>query len=94
MSALEKLPTEIFAEAASFFDRESILNCRLLNRNISNALNHVFIQQFFRCRAVFINTDSLNILRQISLSERCRAWVTVLDICIHHTLEARLQFEL
>ena len=87
MSALENLPFEILAETANFLDRESLLNFRLINRNLSNSINHVFVRRFFRSRAVFINMDNLNVLRQISLSEKYRASVTTLAICVHHVSE-------
>ena len=94
MSVLEQLPKEILDEAAGFLDSETLLSFRLLNRNISTTINHVIIQRFFRHRAVFININSLTILRQISLSEKYRASVTALDICIHHVPEALHEFEL
>lgn len=94
MSLLERLPNEILVEVANFLDSETLLNFRLLNRNISIVINRVILQRFFRRRAVFINIDSLNILRQVSLSEKYRASVTDLNICIHHVPEARYDFEL
>lgn len=84
LSLLEKLPKEIFLETAGLLDAEDLLNSRLINRNISNDLDHVFSRRFFRRRAVRVNSDSLNILRQVSLSEKFRASVTSLDVCIHH----------
>lgn len=67
MSALETLPKEVLAEIANFLDHETLLNFRLVNRNLSSTIHHVIAQRFFRHRAVSINMDSLNILRQISL---------------------------
>lgn len=94
MSVLEQLPKEILDEAAGFLDSETLFSFRLLNRNISTTINHVIIQRFFRHRAVFININSLIILRQISLFEKYRASVTALDICIHHVSKALHEFEL
>lgn len=84
MSLLERLPNEILAETAGFLDSETLLNVRLLSRNISTTIHHVITQRFCRSRAVFINAHSLNTLDQISLSEKYRASVTTLNIGIHH----------
>ncbi|KAL9127134.1 MAG: hypothetical protein Q9217_003924 [Psora testacea] len=94
MSLLERLPGEILAEAAGFLDSEALLSFRLVNKNISTTINNVILRRFFRHRDVFINIDSLDILRQVSLSEKYRASVTSLGVCIHHVPEARYEFEL
>ena len=94
MSLLESLPGEVVAEAASFFDSETLLSFRLVNKNISSAIDHIILQRFFRHRDVFINSDSLDILRRISISEKHRTSVTSLSVCIHHIPEAQYDFEL
>ena len=94
MSLLERLPREILAETAAFLDSKALLNFRLLNTNISTAIEHVVIRRFFRHRSVIINVDSLNILRQVSSSEKYRAKVISLNVCSHHVAEARSDLEL
>ena len=93
MSLLEKLPGEVLSEAAGFLDSEALLTFRLVNKNISNTMDYVFLRRFFRHRNVFINNDSLENLRQISLSEKYRTSVASLAVCIHHIPEARYDFE-
>lgn len=93
LSLLEKMPKEVLHETAGFLDAEALSNCRLVNRNISNAVNHVFSRRLFRHRAVFVNSKCLNILRQVSLSEKYRALVTSLDVCVHHIPESCGNFE-
>ena len=92
LSLLERLPKEVLHETAGFLDAEALLNCRLVNRNISNDVNYVFSRRFFRHRAVFVNSESLNILRQVSLSVKYRALVTSLDVCVHHVPERHRHF--
>ncbi|KAI4256868.1 MAG: hypothetical protein L6R42_005978 [Xanthoria sp. 1 TBL-2021] len=94
MSLLDRLPGEVLAEAAGFFDTETLLNLRLVNKSISATIHYTFLRRFFRYRNVFISTESLENLRQVSLSETYRASVTSLTVCIHHVPEAEYDFEL
>ncbi|KAL9098371.1 MAG: hypothetical protein Q9163_005959 [Psora crenata] len=94
MSLLERLPGEILVEAARFFDSESLLNFRLVNKHLSTTIHHIVLWRFFRHRNVFISVDSLDILRQVSLSEKYSALVTTLIVCMHHIPEAQHGFEL
>ncbi|KAL8848259.1 MAG: hypothetical protein Q9221_006697 [Calogaya cf. arnoldii] len=94
MSWLEKLPGEILSNVAGFVDSEDLFNFRLVNRYISTSIEHVFLRLCFHHRNVFINNDSLEILRQISTSEKYRASVTSLAVCIHHVPETEFDFEL
>ena len=91
---LERLPGEVITEAVNFFDSETLLNFRLVNKSISATIHCVFLRRFFRQRNVFISIESLEILRQVSLSEKYRASVTSLAVCIHHIPEAEFDFEL
>lgn len=83
-SLLETLPQEVLHTAADYLDSDALINCRLVNRRISNDLSRAFSRRFFRHRAVFMNLDSLNTLCQVSRSEKYRALVTSLDVCVHH----------
>ncbi|KAI4219539.1 MAG: hypothetical protein L6R36_008254 [Xanthoria steineri] len=94
MSWLEKLPGEILSNVAGFAESEDLFNFRLVNRYISTSMEHVFLRRFFHHRNVFINNDSLEILRQVSTSEKHRASVTSLAVCIHHVPETEFDYEL
>ena len=93
LSLLERLPKDVLVQAAGFFDPEALLNCRLTNKNISNDINHIFSRRFFRHRSVFINSESMDILRQVSLSEKYRTLVSSLNVRLHHIPEARTDSE-
>ena len=94
MLRLEKLPGEILSNVAGFVESEDLFNFRLVNRYISTSIEHVFLRRFFHYRNVFINNDSLETLRQVSTSEKHRASVTSLAVCIHHMLETEFDYEL
>ena len=94
MSLLERFPGEVLAEGVRFLDPATFLRLRLVNKSISIIMHNVFLRRFFRHRSVFISTDSLEILRQVSLSERYRASVTSLVVCVHHIPEAHYDLEL